>query len=184
MPAAPDWGPPVSILLALLLLAYIGMWRGWRRRAGKHQLPPLVPAPSVDELPKAKLEAGARYVGTTVSGDWLDRVAAQGLGMRSTARIRLSSEGLDVVRVGAGFRIPAEALRGARHEQGIAGKVVPPHGILVVTWQHGDYLLDTGFRLEPSPEDRKAGRSRVTDTHDAWIRSIGKIARDNKEHTA
>ena len=175
----PEWVLPVTILVVLLALAYLGMWLGWRRRARKHDLPPLVPAPAVAELPAAKLEAGARYFGTTVSGDWLDRVVAQGLGPRSMARLRLSTEGLDVIRVGGSFRIPVEALRGARQDQGIAGKVVPPQGVLVVTWKHGDLVLDSGFRLEPPPD-----RPRVSDTHNDWTRSISKLVRDHKERTA
>src|SRR5512139_1339843 len=174
LPTLPDWVVPVAVLALLLALAYLGMWLGWRRRARKHDVPPLVPSP-------------------TVGGDWLDRVVAQGLGARSLVRLRLSAEGLDVVRVGGSFRIPAEALRGARHDQGIAGKVVPPHGVLVVTWQHGSLLLDSGFRLEP-PRPSKGGafetkntvqdQPRVTDLHNRWIRSISKLARDNEEHKA
>ncbi|HET6625752.1 MAG TPA: transporter [Nocardioidaceae bacterium] len=177
---------PVVILFALLLLAYFGMWHGWRKRATKHDLPALVPVPPVAELPEARLQAGARYFGTTIAGDWLDRVVARGLGARSTTRLSLSEEGLDVVRLAGSFRIPADAMRGARHDQGIAGKVVPPHGLLVVTWQHGDYVLDTGFRLSAvsgdgaSLGDAHADKS-VTEAHNRWIRSISKIA---KEHTA
>ncbi len=173
---------PVAIMFGVLLLAYLGMWRGWRRRAGRHDLPELVPAPPVADLPPARLQSGARYFGTTTSGDWLDRVVARGLGARSTARLSLSAEGLDVIRLAGSFRIPADALRGARHDQGIAGKVVPPHGLLVVTWQHGDHLLDTGFRLtEPATTgDDRTGRG-LTETHNTWIRSISKIA---KEHSA
>jgi hypothetical protein len=164
----------VLILAALLLLAYFGMWRGWRRRAAKHDLPPLVEAPPVAELPEAKLQAGARYFGTTVSGDWLDRVVARGLGARSGCRLSLSGDGLDVIRLAGSFRITTAALRGARHDQGIAGKVVPPHGLLVVTWQHGEYLLDTGFRLTEVAEQGK-----TTAAHDQWVRSISKIAKEN-----
>jgi hypothetical protein len=133
-----------------------------------------VEAPSVAELPSAKLQAGARYFGTTVSGDWLDRVVARGLGARSSCRLSLSDEGLDVIRLAGSFRIPASALRGARHDKGIAGKVVPPHGVLVVAWQHGDHLLDTGFRLSSATTDAS-----VTDVHNAWVRSISKMAKEN-----
>ncbi|MGZ4494024.1 MAG: PH-like domain-containing protein [Nocardioides sp.] len=164
----------VLILFGILLLAYLAMWRGWRRRGRKHDLPPLEPLPPVAELPEPRLQAGARYFGTTVSGDWLDRVVARGLGARSTCRLQLSAEGLDVVRLAGSFRIPTAAIRGARHDQGIAGKVVPPHGLLVVTWQHGDLLLDTGFRLSEVTQG-----SKTTEAHDAWVRSIGKIAKEN-----
>ena len=170
---------PVAILFGVLLLAYAGMYFGWRRRGRKHDLPALVELPSVKELPPAKLDAAARYFGTTVAGDWLDRVVARGLGARSSCRIRLTDEGLDVVRMAGSFRIPAAALCGARHDQGIAGKVVPPHGVLVVTWTHGAYVLDTGFRLTEAP-----GTS-IGDAHNEWVRKISKLARldklDNRE---
>ncbi|MEP7091491.1 MAG: transporter [Nocardioidaceae bacterium] len=169
MTDSPLWVPLV-VLFGLLLLAYLAMWLGWRRRGRKHDLPPLVEAPAEADLPPAVLEAGARYFGTTTSGDWLDRVVARGLGARSSCRLSLSTEGLDVLRVGGSFRIPAAALRGARHDRGIAGKVVPPHGVLVVTWQHGDLLLDTGFRLtDPG----------VKDAHDAWVQTISTRAKEN-----
>ena len=166
----------VAILLAVVVVAYFAMWRGWRGRATKHDLPPLVPAPSVDALPTAKVSGGARYFGTTVAGDWLDRVVARGLGARSQCRLNLSASGLDVIRLAGSFRISAAALRGARHDQGIAGKVVPPHGLLVVTWQHGDLTLDTGFRLTDEAVEDKG----VTEAHNAWIRAISKMAKENQ----
>ena len=182
MSQAPTW-VPVAILFGLLLLAYLGMWRGWRRRGRKHDLLPLVPVPAVADLPEARLQSSARYFGTTTSSDWLDRVVARGLGARSTCRLSLSAEGLDVVRLAGSFRIPADALRAARHDRGIAGKVVPPHGVLVVTWQHGAYELDTGFRLAPSgPQAATAGPGAdksVTEQHNAWVRSISKMAKEN-----
>jgi hypothetical protein len=178
-PVVPEWLVPVAVLLLLLAFAYLGMWRGWRRRARRHDLPPLAPAPPVAELPASKLQGGARYFGTTVSGDWLDRVVAHGLGARSSARLSLSVEGLDVIRLAGSFRIPAAALHGARHDQGIAGKVVPPHGVLVVTWQHGDLLLDTGFRLTDEAVTAKG----TTEAHNQWVRLISKLVRDHKEHT-
>jgi hypothetical protein len=165
----PSW-VPVVVLAAVLLLAYLAMWRGWRRRGRRHDLPPLVPVPDAVEAAPATLQASGRYFGTTVAGDWLDRVVARGLGPRSTCRLSFSGEGLDVLRPVGSFRIPAAALRAARHDQGIAGKVVPPHGLLVVTWQHGELTLDTGFRLD----DAKA-------THDDWVRTISKTAKRRDE---
>jgi hypothetical protein len=170
MTDSPLW-LPVAILFALVLLAYFGMWRGWRRRARKHDLPPLSEVPPESDLPVSALAADARYFGTTVEGDWLDRVVAHGLGARSSCRLLLSEEGLNVVRPTTSFRIAATALRGARHDQGIAGKVVPPHGVLVVTWQHGDLLLDSGFRL-----DVETG---TTDAHNQWVSAISKKTEEN-----
>ncbi len=160
---------PVTILFGLLALAYVGMWRGWRRRALRHDLPPLVAVPE-EAAGTGALEAEGRYFGTTVAGSWLDRVVTRGLGTRSGCRITLSADGLDVVRPADSFRVVRAALRGARHDQGIAGKVVPPHGLLVVTWAHGDLLLDSGFRVDaPS----------TTEVHDTWVRSINRIVEEN-----
>ena len=165
------------LLLAVVGVVYLLMWAGWRRRGRKHDLPPLVEAPKVADLPEARLEAGARYFGTTVNGDWLDRVVVHGLGARSSARIRLSDEGLDVIRMAGSFRIPATALRGARHDQGIAGKVVPPHGLLVVTWKHGDLVLDSGFRLS----DAATESTGTTEVHNEWVRKISKLAKKQED---
>jgi hypothetical protein len=162
----------VLVLLAVLLLLYALMWRGWRRRGRKHDLPALQPVP---ERRQPRLAADARYYGSTVAGDWLDRVVARGLGTRSTARLELSAAGLDVVRDAGAFRIPAAALRGARHDQGIAGKVVPPHGLMVVTWAHGGLLLDSGFRLVDGG----------TTAHEEWVAAVSGLAAraDTEEET-
>jgi hypothetical protein len=151
------------VLAGLVLLAYAGMLRGWRCRSRRHDLPPLA---AVAEPGEVLLRADGRCFGTTVAGDWLDRVVAHGLCTRSPARLVLSPDGLDVHRPGGDFRIPAGSLDGARHDQGIAGKVVPPHGLLVVTWRHGEHRLDTGFRLDDSS------------THDDWIRAIDALAKE------
>jgi hypothetical protein len=176
MTRSPAW-VPVLILFGLLFLAYLGMWWGWRRRGRRHDLPPLVEVPAGTDRPTPVLQAGGRYFGTTTSGNWLDRVVARGLGARSTCRLSLSEEALDVDRMAGSFRVPATALRGARHERGLAGKVVPPHGLLVVTWQHGDLLLDTGFRLT---EFDLRGRARsVGDEHEAWVRTITEMSKED-----
>ncbi len=165
---APTW-LAVLVLVAVVLGLYALMWRGWRRRGAKHDLPPLVDVPVGEAESEVRLQSGGRYVGTTVAGDGLDRVVARGLGPRSTCRLTLTDAGLDVVRAGGAFRVPAASLRGARHEQGIAGKVVPPHGLVVVTWQHGDLTLDTGFRMT---EFDLGGSAMPGENHAAWIQAI------------
>jgi hypothetical protein len=174
----PTW-VPVLILFGLLLLAYLAMWRGWRRRGRKHDLPPLVEV-SADRAGSV-LRADGRYFGTTTSGRWLDRVVARGLGTRSTCRLTLSGAGLDVERPAASFRVPAAAMRAARRDRGIAGKVMPPDGVLVVTWQHGDHLLDTGFRLDPAltPRGESSEAGSVREMHEAWVDAIERMTKEN-----
>jgi hypothetical protein len=151
------------VLAGLVLLAYVGMLRGWHRRAQRHDLAPLVPAGAPDH---PLLEAEGRYFGSTTAGRWLDRIVAQGLGARSPVRLVLSAQAVDVHRPSDGFRIAADAVEGARHDQGIAGKVVPPHGVLVVTWRHGTHRIDSGFRLSDSS------------THSHWVAAISRLAKE------
>ena len=170
---------PVVILAAFVVLVFLGMWHGWRKRGRKHDLPPMPAVTDADGVPG--LEATGRYFGTTVAGDWLDRVVARGLGTRSGCRIALSPAGMDVHRASGSVRIPAPALVGARAARGLAGKVVPPHGLLVVTWRHGDYVLDTGFRLTELSGARPAiaGHPPDKSVHETWIREIEEIVKEN-----
>ncbi|MYZ19458.1 hypothetical protein GT038_39900, partial [Streptomyces sp. SID337] len=47
---------------------------------------------------------------------------------------------------------PVAQLREARLDKGIAGKVLTEGGLLVVTWEHGGKLLDSGFRSDQAAE--------------------------------
>jgi len=144
----------VVVLAALLALAYWAMRRGWERRRARTLA--VVPA-----LPQAPADPGevlagpfeAVYVSTTVADDWLDRVVAHDLGVRSPATVTVHAAGLRVDRQGArDLFLPAAALRGVSTAPGIAGKVVGRDGLLVVTWAPPEVtgarvgLLDTGLQ--------------------------------------
>lgn len=143
----PAWAS-VTILLALFVLAVVGMWRGWLRRAERTgaELPEL-PAPPADPGPLLLGPVEATYVSTTTAGDWLDRITAADLGARSAASVSVHRQAVTIARRGAGdVVVPAAALRSVHAEPGIAGKVVGGHGILVLTWSLGDRAVDTGLR--------------------------------------
>ena len=152
-------------LLAAIGLVYWLMWRAWHRRAERQSdLPELAAIPERTGAPLAELTG--RYHASTTAGDWLDRIAARGLGHRSLAELALTDAGVEVHRPGAqDFFIPAAALRGARLDKGIAGKVVPEGGLLVITWSHGDRLIDSGFRSEHPAE------------HAAWAEAVDHLSR-------
>lgn len=153
----------VAGLLALVALVYWLMWRAWKKRAARQaDLPALPPIPDEPGEPLATFSG--RYHASVTAGDWLDRIAAHGLGARSLAEVTLTEQGVAVHRQAANeFFIPAAALRGARLDKGIAGKVVPEGGLLVITWLHGDQLIDSGFRSEHPAE------------HPAWVAAIERI---------
>lgn len=158
-----DWGARIAWVIGLLVFIAFVYWlmrQGWKwRGALQSDLPELPAAPS--GLPEHRLALTGRYHGSTTAGQWLDRIVAHGLGVRSRVELTLTDAGLDVVRPGAtDFFVPAAQLRGARLDKGIAGKVLTEGGLLVVTWAHGDKLIDSGFRSDRAAE------------HAAWVEAI------------
>ncbi|MGW6600159.1 PH-like domain-containing protein [Streptomyces sp. NPDC055036] len=158
-----DWAARIGWVLGLLLFIAFVYWlmrQGWKWRGSlQSDLPELPGAPETPGA--AKLSMSGRYHGSTTAGQWLDRIVAHGLGARSRVELTLTDTGLAVVRPGANdFFIPADRLREARLDKGIAGKVLAEGGLLIVTWQHGDQLIDSGFRSDRSAE------------HTAWVEAI------------
>ncbi|WP_406859714.1 hypothetical protein ABZO31_04910 [Streptomyces sp. HUAS MG47] len=176
-----DWAARLGWVAGLLLFIAFVYWlmrQGWKWRGSLQSgLPELAalpsptttlngggkpPLPGMPEQPgEARLELSGRYHGSTTAGQWLDRIVAHGLGTRSRVELTLTDQGLAVVRPGANdFFIPAADLREARLDKGIAGKVLAEGGLLIVTWAHGDALLDSGFRSDHAAE------------HAAWVEAV------------
>ncbi|GAA2436986.1 hypothetical protein [Streptomyces macrosporus] len=150
-----DWGSRIAWVIGLALIVALLYWlmrEGWKWRAVlQSDLPDLPRTPADPGEPK--LTMTGRYHGSTTAGQWLDRIVAHGLGARSRVELTLTERGVDVVRPGANdFFIPADRLRGARLDKGIAGKVLTEDGLLVITWEHGGRLLDSGFRSDRAAE--------------------------------
>ncbi|QFZ22083.1 PH-like domain-containing protein [Saccharothrix syringae] len=148
-------------VLAVFALCLYGMWRGWQNRKRRQADLPEFPQPPAD--PGATvLETTGVYVGTTVGDDWQDRVAVGDVGHRAEATLRLTEQGVLVERTGASpLWIPAARVEGARTARGLAGKVMTADGLLVVRWQLGDRVLDTGFRGDDK------------DVYEQWVRALG-----------
>lgn len=148
-------------------------------------MPPLVPLPPIPDLPPAKLQASARYLGTVTvptDGQPSERVIGQSLSAKSAARLSLSTEALDVVRIAGSFRIPVAALRGARLGEHFHGK--PVSELLVVRWEHEGVEWETGFRLDAARSVRDAakaqlgkGKALAHPEVNTWVRTISKLAR-------
>ncbi|MBZ6230703.1 hypothetical protein AB0F09_32060 [Streptomyces olivaceus] len=150
-----DWAARVGWVVGLGLFVALVYWlmrEGWKWRGTlQSDLPELPGAP--DAPGPARLALSGRYHGSTTAGHWLDRIVAHGLGTRSRVELTLTDAGLDVVRPGAAdFFVPLAALREARLDKGIAGKVLTEGGLLVVTWAHGGKEIDSGFRSDHAAE--------------------------------
>jgi hypothetical protein len=150
----------VLVLLAVPVLWAL-LWVGWRgRRRRQSGLAGLPPVPT-DLGPLVFGPVDAVYVSSTSAGDWLDRVAVHGLGVRSAAQVGVHAGGVMVARQGApDLWLSRGRLLGVRRQRGMAGKFVEADGLLVLTWTLGDdstggVPLDTGLRVR-SDADRDA----------------------------
>jgi hypothetical protein len=169
-----DWAARIGWLVGLALFIALVYWlmrEGWKWRGTlQGDVPELPTAP--EEPGEVKLTMSGRYHGSTTAGQWLDRIVAHGLGTRSRVELTLTEAGLDVVRPGAtDFFIPAGALREALLGKGIAGKVLSEGGLLVVTWAHGDRLIDSGFRSDHAAE------------HAEWVDTLNSMINKSLETT-
>ncbi|MEU4500585.1 hypothetical protein [Streptomyces sp. NPDC024089] len=163
-----DWSARISWVVGLIVLIAFVYWlmrQGWKWRGSlQSDLPELAATPEGYADGERLLTLTGRYHASTTAGQWLDRIVAHGLGTRSRVELTLTEQGLDVVRPGAAdFFVPAAALREARLDKGIAGKVLPEGGLLIITWAHGDKLIDSGFRSDRSAE------------HPAWVEAINQL---------
>ncbi|WP_031486836.1 PH-like domain-containing protein [Streptomyces bicolor] len=170
-----DWAARIGWVVGLALFVALVYWlmrEGWKWRGTlQGDLPELPSAP--DDPGPATLSMSGRYHGSTTAGQWLDRIVAHGLGTRSRVELTLTDAGLDVVRPGAtDFFVPAAQLREARLDKGIAGKVLTEGGLLVVTWAHGERLIDSGFRSDHAAE------------HNEWVDVINSMINTNSTEGA
>ncbi|MFD7132564.1 hypothetical protein [Streptomyces sp. NPDC059894] len=169
-----DWAARIGWVVGLALFVALVYWlmrEGWKWRGTlQGDLPALPTVP--DDPGPARLSMSGRYHGSTTAGQWLDRIVAHGLGTRSRVELTLTDAGLDVVRPGAtDFFVPAGALREAVLGKGIAGKVLTEGGLLVVTWAHGDKLIDSGFRSDTAAE------------HNEWVDTINAMIKKTETQT-
>ena len=147
---------PVIVLAVVTLVLLLGMLRGWRARSRRHPVPELPALPAAPHEPPIE----GVYVASTLAGRPWERVVARGLGTRSAVEIRIvepgpndSGGGVLLTRRGArDVFIPGTDLRGVRRASVMIGKVVEADGLVVLTWQVGDTLLDTGLRTRYASE--------------------------------
>lgn len=151
-----------AFFIVVIIGAVIGrMLRGWRNR-GQRQTDLLGEFPSLPDLLSPAIVAPTRglYVGSTLGGDWLDRIAVGDLGYRSKAVLTRYPEGILLERSGATpIWMPQEAITAVRAERALAGKVIPGRGrtesaaILAIRWRlPSGTEIDTGFRGDDRSE--------------------------------
>jgi hypothetical protein len=163
------------VLLAIALVVWLAVqvWRS--RRPARLQLEqfPAPPSELSGEAGAAVLPAvEGLYLGTSMAGDWRDRVTVGDVGLRSTAMLYLSGSGLLIDRISASpLWIPAASVRGARTGRVRVGRPMGDSDLLV-TWQLGGRLLDCAFRAD---DDR---------VYAEWLAALRSMARHRRNGAA
>lgn len=146
----------LTLVSSLVLVAVVVLLitRGWKSRARRQSnMAPLPEIPQELDGATADFACDVQYVCTTTAGDWLDRIAAHGLGMKSNGQALVYPSGLIVTRNGAqDLWIARDRVDSLRRESGMAGKFVEKEGLAVVTWRLGDDLVDTGLRTRAAAD--------------------------------
>ena len=143
----------IAVLVAVLLLAYVAMRAGWRRRTARAAVvvPELPVAPTLDAPGLGPFEA--TYLATAVAEDRLARVAAHGLAVRARALVEVHDEGVLVRRRGAAdLFLPVGAIGAVTRASGMAGTALGADRVVVLRWQLGGVTVDTGL-LPRHPDD-------------------------------
>jgi hypothetical protein len=98
-------------------------------------------------------EFPGKYVATTVHDDPLERIAVHGLGFRGPVTLTVTAEGLLARITGANdVWIPRESVRDVRRATWTIDRVVEPDGLQLVSWQLGDRIVDSYFRMDAPTE--------------------------------
>ena len=135
-------------VIAIIGLAIWGMRRAWLGKAKKFSHLP-APESTVPANSIAVTDAfESRFAGSTVSGQWLNRITVHALGTPRGVFASVNSDGI-FIKDDADFSLwlPKADLTAVRTGRGIAGDVVEPQGMVILTWTLGDQSIDTGLRI-------------------------------------
>lgn len=133
--------------------------------------------PEVPEPPQVPDTCGAttlgpvagRYLASTSAKQWLDRVTTHGLGPATPATLVVRTDGVLIAREAQpDVYLPCDLLREVRLDRSIGGNVYEVDGVVVLTWQVGPRLLDTGFRAA------------VPDEHAAILGAVRPLVRSSR----
>ncbi len=139
----------IGIMLAILALIFFLIRARWRKltRESENTLPKIKEVPP-DSFTSCEPIAGM-FLGTSPPGDWMRRVMAQGLGVRSRAQLQWNDTGIFIERAGEpNIYMGAADILGCEFGRGVAGTVRAKGSVLVITWKLGTEILVSGFRAD------------------------------------
>lgn len=140
-----------TVVIAILLLALLGMLLGWRaRRQRQSALPETAQVPADPGEPVFSTEA--LYAATTLAGEPLNRVAVRGLGFRGRATVTVTPAGVILGIAGTPeVFIAVDAIRSVERATWTIDRVVERGGLVLIAWTLGETDVDSYFRIsEPA----------------------------------
>lgn len=144
------------IVAAVVIIAFLAMWLGWRARARRDAG---VLASAITPVGELIAEfSRALYVSTTPVGEPLARVAAPGLRYRGQAEIEVRRDGVAISIVGEDpTYLAASQLRGSGSAGRRVGKAVEHDGLALMRWVSttDSRELESSFRFESKSEQQR-----------------------------
>jgi hypothetical protein len=139
-----------AVLTAVVMVCIAAMvWamaRNWRKRSARQAWVVLPPGPPAGFTPQSSYPA--RYVASVATENWLERIAAAGLGMPGRAKVSVDPSGVLIERVGEqNLFLPTHDILQAQSARGIAQEVYESDGLVAITWRTGQRSVTTGLRL-------------------------------------
>lgn len=135
---------PVLILVAVLVLLFFLMWKGWKNRQATQTNIPEPQRPTSE--PSGPAYQGM-YVATTYASNPLERINVHHLGVRTNGTLHIEDDRVVFLLDGIeGIEIPFTAIDEVTTASGMVGKFVEKDGLVVIVWTLGDTQVATGFR--------------------------------------
>lgn len=145
-----DRAIPTVIVALATLLAFFGMYWGWRSRTrgqGAIPRPPEVP----EQLGAVAVTAQGLYVATTLADQPLERVTVNGLGFRARTALTVAQTGIVLELTGqAPAFVAASSLRSVDRASFAIDKAVEQAGLVRIGWSLGDTNVDSYLRIDSS----------------------------------
>ncbi|MEZ5186867.1 MAG: hypothetical protein R2720_14080 [Candidatus Nanopelagicales bacterium] len=136
------------VVLIVIALSVWGMYRSYQRRAAVEL--PVEPRPS-DFV--ADMAVEGRYLGTSPAADWMQRVAANGMGAPGNATAAVGRAGVLMTRVGeSDIFIGIDQITDVWVGRGVAGQVAEKDGVVLWNWHAGQTALQSGFRPDAADD--------------------------------
>lgn len=138
---------PTLVILAVVLLVFVGLALGWCARRRRQAALPALEAPPA-ALGTALAVDDGFYVATTRAESPTDRIAVRGLGFRARAGVAVHPEGVVLSIAGQPDAfIPTSAIVGVGRATWTIDRVVGTDGLVFIRWTLGGIVVDTNLRV-------------------------------------